>query len=141
MICETEAKQEIAQSGVGLDTVEPLRPEWDKASHIYSCDYLYAGGAKMTLSVEETPSVAETTAYFDSLATRLGRTRSLFGTGDGAYTTADGDTVVRAGDKVLLVDVSKLPPRFGEPADARDSIATNVAVIIMGCWGGKGLIG
>lgn len=141
MICEAEAKKDIAQSGVGFDTIEPLRPAWDKASRIYSCGYVYAGGAKMTLSVKETSSAAAATAYFDSLAERLGKARSLFGTGEGAYTTIGGDTVVRKDSKVLLVDVSKLPPRFGKPADTRDSIATNVAVVIMGCWGASGAIG
>ena len=140
-ICEVEAKKDIAQSGVGFDTIEPLIPEWDKANRIYSCDYVYAGGAKMTLSVKETSSAAATTVYFDSLAERLGKARSLFGTGEGAYTTIGGDTVVRKDSKVLLVDVSNLPARFGKPADARDSIATNVAVIIMGCWGASGAIG
>ena len=141
MICEVEAKKDIAHSGVGFDTIEPLRPAWDKASRIYSCDYVYAAGAKMTLSVKETSSAAATTVYFDSLAERLGKARSLFGTGEGAYTTIGGDIVVRKDSKVLLVDVSKLPRRFGKPADARDSIATNVAVIIMGCWGASGAIG
>ena len=141
MICEVEAKKDIAHSGVGFDTIEPLRPAWDKASRIYSCDYVYAAGAKMTLSVKQTSSAAAATAYFDSLAERLGKTRSLFGTGEGAYTTIGGDIVVRKDSKVLLVDVSNLPARFGKPADARDSIATNVAVIIMGCWGASGAIG
>jgi len=79
MICESEAKKDIAQSGVGFDTIEPLRPRWDAASRRYSCDYVYAGGAKVTLSVKQASSPAETTAYFDSLAVRLGKTRSLFG--------------------------------------------------------------
>jgi hypothetical protein len=141
MICETEAKKDIASSGVGFDTIEPLRPTWDKASRLYSCDYVYASGAEMTLSVKETSSAAAATAWFDSLAERLGKTRNLFGTGEGAYTTIDGDMVVRKDSKVLLVDVSKLPPRFGKPADTRDSIATSVAVVIMGCWGAGGVIG
>ena len=97
--------------------------------------------AKLKLSVKQASSLAETTAYFDLLAERLGNTRSLFGTGDGAYTTSDGDIVVRKGDKVLLVDVSKLPPRFGEPASTRNDVATTIAVIIMGCWGANGVIG
>ena len=141
MICEVEAKKDIAHSGVGFDTIEPLRPAWDKASRIYSCDYVYAAGAKMTLSVKQTSSAAAATAYFDSLAERLGKTRSLFGTGEGAYTTIGGDIVVRKDSKVLLVDVSKLPRRFGKPADTRGGIATNVAVVIMGCWGSSGAIG
>ena len=126
MICETEAKRDIAQSGVGFDTIEPLVGAWDKASRIYSCQYVYADGANMTLSVKETSSPAATTAYFESLADRLGEARRLFGTGNGAFSTPGGDVVVRKDSKVLLVDVSKLPPRFGKPADARESIATNV---------------
>jgi hypothetical protein len=141
MICESEAKKDIAQSGVGFDTIALPRPRWDEASRIYSCDYIYAGGAKVTLSVKQASSLAETTAYFDSLAERLGKTRSLFGTGEGAYATRDGDIVVRKGDKVLLVDVSKLPPRFGKPANTRNDVATAFAVIILGCWGSNGVVG
>ena len=92
-------------------------------------------------SVKQASSLAETTAYFDSLAERLGRTRRLFGTGDGAYATRGGDVVVRKGDKVLLVDGSKLPPLFGKPANTRNDVATAFAVIIMGCWGANGVIG
>ena len=55
----------------------------DEARRIYSCDYVYAHGAKVTLSVRQASSLAETTAYFESLAKHLGKTRSLFGTGDG----------------------------------------------------------
>jgi hypothetical protein len=141
MICESEAKKDIAQSGVGFDTIEPLRPRWAEASRIYSCDYIYGGGANVTLSVKQASSLAETTAYFDSLAERLGKTRSVFGTGEGAYATRDDDIVVRKGDKVLLVDVSKLPPRFGKPANTRNDVATAFAVIILGCWGSNGVVG
>ena len=141
MICESEAKKDIAQSGIGFDTIEPLRPRWDEARRIYSCDYVYAHGAKVTLSMKQASRLAETTAYFESLAERLGKTRSLFGTGDGAYATRDGDVVVRKGDKVLLVDVSKLPPYFGKPANTRNDVATAFAVIILGCWGSNGVIG
>ena len=116
MICEAEAKEDLAQSGVGVDTVEPLRPTWDPASRIYSCDYVYAGGATMTLSVKDASSVAAATAYFDSLARRLRKAETLNGTGNAAYTTIGGDMVVHEDSKVLLVDVSKLPARFGNPA-------------------------
>jgi hypothetical protein len=141
MICESEARKDIAQSAVGFDTAEPLRPTWEPKRRIYSCDYKYAGGAKLVLSVKETSSVSEAIAYFDVLAKRLGRTRTLVGTGEGAYSTRDGDIVVRKDDKVLLVDVSKLPQRFGTLTNTRNDVATTVAVVIMGCWGSSGVIG
>ena len=140
MICGSEAKEEIADS-VGLDTIEPLRPRWDEARRIYSCDYIYAHGARVTLSVKQASNSAETTTYFDSLAERLVKTRNVFGTGDGAYTTREGDIVVRKGNKVLLADASRLPPLFGKPANTRKDVATVFAVIIMGCWGSNGVIG
>jgi len=141
MICETEAKKEIA-AGVGVDTFQPLRPTWDPESRTFSCDYEYPGGAKITLSVKETPSTAATSAYFDLLARRLGKKRPLLGPKDAtAYVTSDNSIVFRKDEKVLLIDVSKLPPRFGRPPGlTRADMAETVFGIIVGGGRGPGLI-
>ncbi|MDQ1477987.1 MAG: hypothetical protein QOE62_3216 [Actinomycetota bacterium] len=133
MICG-EAKQEIAQSAIGVDTARPLAPKW--VDHLYSCDYVYKGGVKMTLSVKEMSSVAETTAYYDALGTRLGRGAKLQGLGEGAYQTTQGSVVVRKDYRVLLVDVSHLPAKFGQPPAAPIDVAISVATTVMGCWTG-----
>lgn len=136
MICG-EAKEDIAQQSVGVDTVKPLAPKW--ADHVYSCDYVYKGGAKMTLSVKEMSSVSETTAYFDAMGKRLGRGAKLEGLGEGAYQTnsgSDASVVVRKDYRVLLVDVSHLPAQFGQPPQTPIDIAISVASTIMNCWTG-----
>jgi hypothetical protein len=133
MICG-EAKPEIAQSAIGVDTVRPLAPKW--ADHVYSCDYVYKSGVKMTLSVKEMSSVAETTAYFDAMGARLGRGAKLEGLGEGAYQTTKGSVVVRKDYRVLLVDVSHLPAKFGQPPLAPIDVAISVASTIMSCWTG-----
>ena len=132
MICG-EAKEDIAQQAVVVDTARPLAPKW--SDHVYSCDYTY-GSAVMTLSVKELADKAETDAYFASMATKLGKTENIKGLGQGAFTTKNLSAVVRKDYKVLLVDISKLPANFGTPPDSRADIALNVAATIMGCWTG-----
>jgi hypothetical protein len=133
MVCG-EAKEEIADSAVGVDTVRPLAPKW--ADHVYSCVYVYKGGARMTLSVKEMSSVSETNAYFDALGARLGRGAKLEGLGEGAYQTTKGSVVVRKDYRVLLVDTSRLPAQFGKPPASRIDVAISVAATIMSCWVG-----
>ncbi len=134
MICTPEAQKEIYDSATGVKTIAPFKPTW--VDHVYSCDYVYPGGATMRLSVKEVSSVAETTAYFDSLATKLHKTDARSGLGQGAFQVRDGSLVVRKDFKILLIDVTKLPAQFGVPADTRANVAINVGVTIMGCWTG-----
>jgi hypothetical protein len=134
MICAAEAKTDIAQSAIGFDTIQPLAPKW--VDHVYSCDYVYKGGAKMTLSVKELSNADETTAYFNSLAQKLGRTRDI-PLAQGGFRTTNGSAVVRKDYKVLLVDVSGLPQEFGIPASPRGDDAVNVAFTVMNCWTGE----
>jgi hypothetical protein len=133
MICETEAQNDIYDSATGVKTVSVSKPTW--VDHVYSCDYVYPGGARMGLSVKEVSSTEETTAYYDSLAAKLHRTSAQVSL-PGAFQVQDGSVVVRKDFKVLLVDVTKLPAQFGVPADSRGDVAINVAVTIMGCWVG-----
>lgn len=135
MVCSPEAKREIA-AGLNVDTIQPLHPTWSAATHIYQCDYVYAGGVPLRLSVKELSSKAETSAYFDELASRLGRTGTLNGLGQGAFTTTNGSAVIRKDYKVLLVDPSRLPAQFGQPPLTRSNVAITVAATIMGCWTG-----
>ena len=78
----------------------------------------------------------ETTAYFDSLATKLHKTNKNIEIGQGAFQVADGSVVVRKDFKVLLVDITKLPANFGVPPASRGDVAINVAETIMSCWTG-----
>ena len=135
MICEPEAANDIYEQATGVKTIAPFHPTW--IDHIYSCDYVYPGGAKMTLSVKEVSSPAETTAYFDALGVKLHRTSKPFtGLGQGAFQVADGSMVIRKDYKILLIDVSKLPANFGVPSDVRGNVGIDVAEAILGCWTG-----
>jgi hypothetical protein len=134
MICAQEAQTEIYQSATGVKTVAPFKPTW--VDHVYSCKYVYPGGATMTLAVKEVSNAAETTAYFDSLATKLHKTTRAVEIGQGAFQAQDGSIVVRKDFKVLLVDITKLPAQFGVPASPRGDVAINVATTIMSCWTG-----
>jgi len=135
MICEKEAIADIEASATGVKTTSITTPTW--TDHVYACDYMYPGGAKIGLAVKEMSSDAETTAYFDSLATSLKKTKDVPGLGQGAFQTANGSVVVRKDYKVLTIDVSKLPGQFGVPSASRGDVAINVGATIMGCWTGQ----
>jgi hypothetical protein len=134
MICETEAQKDIYESATGVKTTSITTPTW--TDHVYSCDYTYPGGVKVGLSVKELSNEAETTAYFDSLATSMKKTKDIPGVGQGAFQNADGSVVVRKDYKVLTIDVSKLPAQFGVPAAPRGDVAINIGATIMSCWTG-----
>jgi hypothetical protein len=131
MVCAKEANKEIALA-LG-ETASISTPSW--SDHRYSCRYSYPKGSFM-LSVQELSSEAETTAYFDSLAARLGKTRDLQALGQGAFQTTNGSVVVRKDWKVLLVDDSGLPMQFGVPPTSSGSVAVTVGAVILGCWAG-----
>ncbi|MGH3421787.1 MAG: hypothetical protein ACRDOD_19605, partial [Streptosporangiaceae bacterium] len=102
---------------------------------VYTCHYDYPSGS-MTLSVKELSSWPETLAYFHSLGSQLGVARTLPNLGQGAFQTPGGSVVVRKDWKVLLVNVARLPDRFGVPQTAASDIAVTVAVVILGCLAG-----
>jgi hypothetical protein len=132
MVCAPEARRDLARV-LGVSTISTVAPTW--VDHLYSCRYVYADGV-MVLSVKEVSNRAQTTAYFNLLAHQLGKTSRLNGLGQGAYTTTNGDVVVRKDYKVLLVDISGLPAHFGVPPTSAADIAVTVADVIMGCWSG-----
>ena len=131
MICARHTQTELA-AVLGARTTQPVVPTW--TDHIYSCRYTY-NNAVMVLSVKELSSKTETDAYFTSLAHRLGQTERLT-LGQGGFTTKNRSVVVRKDYKVLLVDISALPARFGVSPGGRGDIAINVAATIMACWTG-----
>ncbi len=133
MICEKAAQTDIYESATGVKTIAPFAPTW--IDHVYSCKYVYPAGAVMTLSVKEVSNADETTAYFNLLAAKLHKTKDLQ-ISQGAFEVQDGSVVVRKDFKVLLVDITKLPPQFGVPAASRGDVAINVAETIMSCWTG-----
>ena len=131
MVCVSQAAREV---GLALgEKATVTTPTW--VDHLYSCRYDYPD-ASVALSVKELSSTAETTAYFNSLGSRLGMARSLPNLGQGAFQTTDGSVVVRKDYKVLLVDPTGLPPEFGNPPTNPGDVAVTVAIVILGCWSG-----
>jgi hypothetical protein len=131
MVCAREAVEEIA-STIYTKTVEPVRPTWN--GDLYACRFVYAHGAVMGMSVKELRSKAATAAYFNELARKLGKVHDVLIVGQHAFTTRNGSLVVRKDDKVLLVDVTKLPRHFAR--QSRGQVAKLVAEVIMDCWKG-----
>ena len=133
MICARETQTELA-AVLGVHPTQPVVPTW--ADHLYSCRYTYHD-AFMVLSVKDLSNRAETDGYFTSLAHRLGQAQRPQAIDRGAFfTTRDSSVVVRKDDKVLLVNISGLPARFGAPPYTRADIAIKVAATIMDCWTG-----
>ena len=132
MVCAPEAQHRLADV-LGVTTTVPVAPTW--VDHRYACTYHYGNGS-LTLSVQELENRAQTTAYYELLRAQLGDTGSISGLGQGAFTTTDGSIVARKDYKVLLVDISGLPPQFGVPATSAADVAVTVADLIMGCWTG-----
>lgn len=132
MICDTELQRELVYS-LGVHPVTTPKPTW--IHHKYTCVYHYGNGV-LVLSVQELSSQAQTDAYFKMLGTRLGDTGRINGLGSGAFTTRNGSIVARKDWKVLLVDVSGLPHRFGKPSTGPAQVAVTVADSVLACWRG-----
>jgi hypothetical protein len=131
MPCIAKTQRELAEALGEKATV--LDRTWFQ--HRYSCTYSYSDGS-YKLSIQELSSWGQTYAYYDSFKRSLGELRPLGNLGQGAYQTKNGDVVVRKDWKVLLVNISQLPPRFGKPPTAAQYVAVTVADVILGCWAG-----
>lgn len=130
-VCVSEAPHDV---GLALgEKPNVSKPTW--IDHRYTCRFSYPG-ASMTLSVKELSSWPQTIAYFDGLATQLGKARELKGLGQGAFQTPNGSVVVRKDWKVLHVDVSDLPGSFGHSPTTPGVIGVAVADVVLGCWAG-----
>jgi len=131
MVCQAEAQTEIA-SALSVKTTRVTTPTW--VNHLYSCTYVYPNGS-IVLSVKELSTAGETTAYYNSLATKYGKRQNINGLAQGAFIALNDDVVVRKDYKVLLVNVAGIPANF-VPASTRTDVAENIAATIMSCWSG-----
>jgi hypothetical protein len=132
MICSAEAQSDIAASLGVKATVST--PTW--VDDVYACKYVYPNGT-ITMSVKELADTAATTATYTSYATKLGKRPEVVSFGEGAFLTTNGSVVVRKDYKVLDIDVSQLPQKFGTPLQDRSDIALSVAATVMSCWTGQ----
>jgi hypothetical protein len=132
MLCRDETIDDIAHV-LGVTTTSPPTATW--RHHKYTCPYRYADGT-MELSVQALPTLPATRAYMVALGRVLGNTGAVGDVGQGAFMTRDGSVVSRKDNKVLVVDVARLPAQFGHPATSRADIALTVTDVIFACWRG-----
>jgi hypothetical protein len=130
MVCTGYVLQQLA-GALGTEPLTPPSATW--AQHLYSCTYAYAD-ASMLVSVKELADPATAAAHFDGLRGSAGPVTTVNGLGEAAFTEADGSTVVKKDNTVLVVDVSRLPERFGTPPRTRPGVSVMVATTIMTCW-------
>ncbi|MFC1442706.1 hypothetical protein ABUW04_31080 [Streptacidiphilus sp. N1-10] len=130
IVCAAEAQEDIS-GALGIDTTEPVSPNWK--DRLYSCRYVYRDGS-MLLSVKDLPDGAATRAWFDGLRQAAPGATPLTGLGDAAFAEPDGTVVLRKDATVLTVDVSALPTTFGKPVRPRASAARTVATTVLICW-------
>ena len=131
MVCQPKAAGEI-QDVLGETAVVEDRTWKDD---LYSCKYRFSTGT-MVLSVKELSSWDQTYSYFAMLGKTLGKTSTVLNLGQGAFQVKNGSVVVRKDWKILLVDITGLPSRFGSPPTSSGDVAATVAFIILGCWAG-----
>ena len=130
MVCAAEGQKEIAKA-LHMKPVRPVTPTWQ--NHVYSCSYVYATGA-IGVSVKELTDESASVNYFNSLVKQRGRRAPFSGIGDAGFVTQDGSAVVRKDTSVLLVDVAKLPKKFGVPPRHPVVAAQAVAGALVNCW-------
>ncbi|MDT7673232.1 MAG: hypothetical protein QOD82_1134 [Pseudonocardiales bacterium] len=132
-VCSADDGQKDIAGALGVTPTRVEQPTW--RDHLYSCRYDYPD-TSFVLSVKELADNAQTVAYIDQLAATLGELAPLDGIGEGAFYTRNRSIVARKDNKVLLVDVSALPPNFGRPPAPPAATSRIIATVIMGCWSG-----
>jgi hypothetical protein len=132
MICRAATVADLADV-LGARTVTHPTTTWH--DHRYTCTYHYANGT-MVLYVQALPTLAGTKAYMKAIGRTQGDVSAVPNTGQGSFTTSNGSVVSRKDNKVLVVDVARLPAQFGHPATSRNDVALTVTDIIFACWRG-----
>ncbi len=130
MVCATEGQKEIAKA-LHMKPLRRVTPTWK--NHLYSCFYVYATGT-IGVSVKELTDERAAVNYFKDLMKKRGKRAPFSGIGDAGFATDDGSAVVRKDVSVLLVDVAKLPKKFGVPPRDPVVAAQAVAGALVDCW-------
>ena len=131
MICSKEAVTDIAAS-LGV-SAKVSTPTW--VNHVYACNYVYPQGT-IKLSVKELESQQAVAALYSQDAKTFGRRPDVVSFGQGAFITTNGSVIVRKDNKVLDIDVSGIPQKFGAPPQDRSNVALSIAATVMSCWTG-----
>ncbi len=132
MVCEAEVQQDLA-AALKVQPSKPPTATW--RDHLYTCVYTYPTGT-MVLSVKELADDPAAIAYYAEMKKSFTATTTRRIEGQEAFTAPNGSVFVQKDAKVLHVDVTRLPARFGQPPFPRAIAAMNVAITVMGCWTG-----
>jgi|GEM_PF-2864863 len=132
MVCEAEVQEDLVAT-LRVSPSKPPTATW--RDHVYACSYTYPTGT-MVLSVKELADDQAAVAYYAARKQSFATTTAQRIDGQDAFTAPNGSVFVRKDAKVLQVDVSRLPARFGQPPFPRAIAAFNVASTVMGCWTG-----
>ena len=124
--------QTAINAALNVTGLQVATPTW--VDHLYSCTYQYPSGS-FDLSVKELPTIAETVDYFTTLKDN-DKVAQQLPLGQDGFMSSDGTSVVRKDNKVLVVDVAKLPAQFGTPPQNPTQASQIIAVTLLGCWTG-----
>ena len=132
MVCGTEGQAAIAAFTNETPT-KVTTPTWnnDTSTRATTCTRR-ARWASRSRSSPPRPRPTRTTT---SLQKQFG-VKQKFELGQGAFVAPDGKVVTRKDYKVLTVDPTTLPAKFGQPPTTRANIAIGAASALMGCWTG-----
>jgi hypothetical protein len=132
MICAPEIRIDVT-GALNTQPKSVTTPTW--VDHRYACTYVFPTGS-FTLSVKELPNIPDTEAYFAAQKAKVTVFQKL-PLGQDGFVATDGTSVVRKDNKVLVVDVAKLPAKFGAPPQDRKGNSSTIATLILGCWTGE----
>jgi hypothetical protein len=130
MVCEDEVRQEL-KATLGVDTRQDPQASW--ADPTFTCVYTYDTGT-VTMTVRQFADPTATEAYFTARRDEQPQRREVQGLGQAAFAAPDGSISFRKDTKVMLVDVSGLPPTFGKPPRDRAAVALNIVSAVLQCW-------
>ena len=131
MICSPDGQAALS-TALNVTAKRVTTPTW--VDHLYSCTYQYDSGS-FSVSVKELPTIPATIDYYNALKAKSTVAQPV-ALGQAGFMTTDNTSIVRKDNKVLDIDVTKLPAQFGQPPRSRTDVSLTIAVALLGCWTG-----
>ncbi len=105
-------------------------PKLSKVGADTVCNYQMTGGS-LRMSVHESATTGAAQGYFAHQRRTARQPTAVDNLGTDAFTAIDGSTYTLKDDKVLTVDVTKLPR-----GNDRKQIAQSLSFEVLSCWTG-----
>lgn len=128
---------EVCSSMIRADVANQLTrgalqgtPKLSKVGADTVCNYTMVGGS-LRMSVHTSPTTGAARAYFAKQRRTARRTITVDNLGTDAFTASDGSTFTLKDDKVLTVDVTRLPR-----GNDGKQIAQSLSFEVLSCWTG-----